>query len=62
MSRQHASRYQAPADRFAASRCACKHLIYRGMKPGDPCLFVGEGCNCTDHKPKEVTPSGADHS
>ena len=58
MTRQHASRYQAPADPYAAHRCACKHLVYADDVIGNPCRFFAEGCPCMDHRPKEVTTDG----
>ena len=62
MSRQHDSRYQVPADPYAHARCACGHLLYVGMEPGGPCVFAGEGCGCTDHRPKEVAGDAADEA
>jgi hypothetical protein len=50
MTRSHDSRYTAPADPYAAVRCACGHLIY----PDRPHSCRWQLCSCTDHKPKEV--------
>jgi hypothetical protein len=58
MTRQHASSYAKPADLYAAHRCECGHIVYRGQKSGDPCLFHGDGCPCTDHRCKEVSNDG----
>lgn len=58
MTRQHVSRYQPPADPYAHARCECRHLVYADAQPGDPCRFFGEGCDCTNHRAREVAGNG----
>jgi hypothetical protein len=50
VTRQHASRYQAPADPYAHARCSCGHFVNAGQAPGKRCQYSSEGCACTDHK------------
>jgi hypothetical protein len=53
MTRQHASRYQAPADPYAAARCGCGHIFYADDQLGRPCRFFAEGCPCMSHRPAQ---------
>lgn len=44
-------RTRVDSDTYAASRCKCRHFVYPGQKPGDPCLF----CACTEHRAPAAT-------
>lgn len=51
MSRGHSSAYRPPVDYYEAFRCVnCPHLLYMDHRTGDPCRYLGEGCDCTDHR------------
>lgn len=59
MSRDHVSAYAPPEDIYVAHRCVnCPHLIYADHRPGEPCLFGAEGCDCVDHHRSEESPDG----
>lgn len=58
MTRQHDSRYQQPADPYAAFRCECSHFVNKGQEPGKRCQYSVEGCPCADHRLREVDGDG----
>lgn len=52
MTRDHAPKYEPPADAFASLRCSCGHIVYEGQTPGEDCLLVADGlCGCSNHWP-----------
>lgn len=60
MTRQHVSQYKPPADPYAYARCVnCPHFVNAGeQQSGRRCQYSIEGCQCTDHKLREVDGNG----
>lgn len=49
-------RTRVNSDTYAASRCACGHLVYANQAHGGSCLF----CACDDHRaPAAAGPPAA---